>query len=61
MIYPAGNDKIYRTLALALEAKQSGVIMAVTSKQAICAKPLSSCHSSWKPHLCYQQIKVGKN
>ena len=61
MIHPAGNDKMYKTLALALEADNLVIIMTAITEQAICAKPFSYPQDSWKPCLCYQRIKAGRN
>lgn len=61
MIHPVGNDKIYKTLALALEANTLVIIMTAITEQAICAKPFSYPQDSWKPCLLPENQKAGRN
>lgn len=41
MKHPEPNGKIYKTLALALEANNLVMVMAAITEQAICAKTFS--------------------
>lgn len=41
MIHPVGNGKMYKTLALALEANNLVMVTAAITEQAICAKTFS--------------------
>lgn len=41
MVHPVGNGKMYKILALALEANNLIMVTAAITEQAICAKTFS--------------------